>query len=160
MTPELTFNQTSGFTFKFWHKNRGVYKWSPWEESLNRVESNPKTCQLTTWPRPGVETKLEQDRFAKTSTKHRSTLLQRVSLTLIDYPRKIGAWYTVYPSLTSPPHRGTRNHGLRLTPTLHRIGKVRGRELVEVELLWRALVRQGVGGLKKRGNETGQRAVK
>ena len=107
-----------------------------WEGNLNRVESNPKTCQLTTWPRPGVERKLEQERFAH---EHKTPFHSSPkSFTHLDkLPTK--NWCFIYPSLTSPPPRGTRNYGLRLPPTLHRIGKVCGRELVEVELLLRVV---------------------
>ena len=35
-----------------------------WEKDLYWLKSDPNTCQLTTWPRPGVEKKLEQERFA------------------------------------------------------------------------------------------------
>ena len=101
MTPELIFNQTPGFTFKFRQKNRGLYKWSPWEENLNRVESNPKTCQLTTWPAARSWEKAWASKvfFHEHKTPFHSSPTSFTHLNKLP----IKTWCFIYPSLTSPP---------------------------------------------------------
>ena len=145
----------TGFTFKFWQKNRGIYKWSPhgkgiwigWNLTLKPVNSLHGRGQ-----------ELRESLSKKglpTSTKHRSTLLQRVSLTLINYPLKIGASYTHHWHLLPPAVPATMASAFRRLST--ESAKCAAENLSRSNSFYGLFVRQGVGGFWTEGGSKWKR---